>query len=224
MKKICLIGLLAGMCGYVQANTINGPSSLVGTDSLLGVNAYEWGISSTTLASQANNAIYVPTGDTLQSVTITISGITLTSEATGTLWVDLLSSDISGKNGVKTGAKSFSDNDNGSDYFAKYSTADVLSVAKVGFTKNQKQNLSYTLTGTSLTFIEDSLLDYGYFDIGLDPDCYYDVNSLSFTYTVTPSNPNGTRTPDAATTVILLGAGLLGLEVFRRRFNLAPAK
>jgi VPDSG-CTERM motif len=226
MKKIYVISLLVGICGYAEATNIN--SGISGQNSLLGTDAYEWGISSTTKSSQSTSAIYVPTGDYLASVTINISGITLTSESTGWLYVDLLNGALPGGN--KTGVAVINDSDAPKDYFStvkyassKYS-ADLVNLKSQPFAQNKTQNLSIGITGTAFTLLTDSILDYGYFDIGLDPDCYYDVSSIYLTYTVAPITPNVTPTPDASTTVLLLGAGLLGLEVFRRRFNLAPVK
>jgi len=77
-------------------------------------------------------------------------------------------------------------------------------------------NITGTLTGTALADLNYDLAHNGGFNIGFDPNCTYysNVTTMSFTYTKS--------VPDTAVTVLLLGASLLGLEIFRRKF--APAK
>ena len=205
MKKICIITALVCAASVVQAitintgTTINAPAALVGVNALNGANAYSWAIAPT-----------VASGATIDSATINFNNITLTvgnSSGTGFLYTDLLKL---GGSGVTT----YTDNDAAGDYFAgKFSNVSLGSqfFSSVGTTLSW----SYVFTGAQLSSL-NNFFSNGGFSLGFDPDCHYTVGGLSFSYT-TKSN----SVPDGATTAWLLGAGLLGMEVFRRK--LAPA-
>lgn len=213
MKKLSVIVGLVSVCVLAQATTINAPSSLVGANILLGQDAYAWGISPV-----------VPTGQQVTSATLTFTGVTLThsgnSAGNGYLYTDLLNLNTSG-------VATYTDNDAPGDYFAglasfsgsnssKLSSLGTAFFASVG----TSLNLTYILTSAQLLSL-NAYLTAGGLSIGIDPDCTYTVGSLCFTYTTgTGPGPKGS-VPDTATTAFLLGAGLLGLEVFRRKF--APA-
>lgn len=213
MKKLTLIAGLVAIFGLAQATTINVPSALV-TSGLDGNSAYSWGITPV-----------VPTGQQVDSATLTFSNIKLTasgnSAGTGYLYTDLLSLNSSG-------VTTYTDSDASGDYFAglsafKGANASKLTAlgaqffASVGTTIS---TLSYVLSSAQLVTL-NAYIAAGGFSIGIDPDCHYTFSSLSFSYTTATSpGPKG-GVPDAATTVYLLGASLLGLEVLRRKF--APA-
>lgn len=212
MKKTCIIGLLAGICGLanvVSATTIITPT-VSGQDysSLVPANAgyshafeyghyYEWGIN-------------LANGTQLTAATVTVNA-TLYNTTTGTLFVSLL--DQTAVTGITQTSYS-GETKGGPDYFAN-KTGFVDDTSK-SFTKGQPTTMTFTLTADDLTnlnaYLAGQTATYEGFDIGFDPHCTYAVSSLSITYS----------TPDAATTVLLLGASLMGLEVFRRKF--VPAK
>jgi hypothetical protein len=203
MKKHYIIAALAlvGICGPVQATIINAPGSLVGANVLDGQNAYSWGI-----------AVTVPTGQQIDSATLTFSNVKLTaanSSGTGYLYTDLL-------NLNKSGVTTYTDNDAAGDYFSgKYSSLNLGTkfFASVGTT------LSWTYVFTSSQLVAlNAYLTAGGFSIGIDPDCHYDVGGLSFTYTTSTIPTSHNNVPDAATTASLLVVSLLGLEVLRRKF------
>lgn len=202
MKKLFVVAVLVGACGFVRATTINAPSSLVGANVLNGNDAYSWGIS-----------IPVPSGQTIVSAQINFSGIDLTasgnSAGTGYLYTDLL-------NSQKTGVTTAVDNDAPGDYWAtQFSGANIASVgtqffASVGTTLTW----SYVLTASELTAL-NQYLAAGTFNIGLDPDCHFSVGGISFTYTLGSQPPS---VPDAGAAAFLVILGLAGLEIFRRQF------
>ncbi len=198
-----MVGLLVGVYGFAQATTVT--SAFQGNNALTGENAYEWGIN-----------IVPPTGDVISSATLTFNDITLTksgnSQNTGILYADIL-------NGSNSKLTSFSDGDRAGDFFtgssSPFSAANVSSLGSQSFVLNQKLSWSFTFNTAQLATLNAFLSD-GFFAIGLDPDCYYKVGSICFSYDVSPATKIVT-TPDMATTVLLLGASLLGLEIFRRR-------
>jgi hypothetical protein len=205
MKKICVVGLLAGICGLANATQINAPSSLVGANVLDGNNAYEWGINLGSGAQVATAQI------DFTGITLNVSG---NSQGTGILYYDLLKSS-------HTGVATATDGDAPGDYWATvFSGANITSLGSQFFTK----------VGTTLTWsviLNASILNSyltannGVFNIGIDPDCHFTVGGLDFQYTTTTKHNS---TPDVAMTAFLLGASLLGLEVFRRKHALAKAK
>ena len=208
MKKIALIAGLIGVYGLAQATTINAPGSLVGTSVLNGNNAYAWNITT----------VVVPTGQQVDSATITFSNIKLTSANStgiGYLYTDLLS-----LRSTTLAVSSYTDNDAAGDYFASQSFFNSSLGTKTFPTVGTTLSWSYVLNSAQLLSL-NSYVAAGGFSFGIDSDCYYNVGALSFTYTTaTTTVPHG-GVPDAATTAYLLGASLLGLEVLRRK--LTPA-
>jgi len=213
MKKLSIIASIISICGLAQATTITAPSTLVGANVLEGNDAYAWGISPV-----------VPVGQIVTSATVTFSGVTLTasgnSAGTGYLYTDLL-------NLSTTGVKTYTDNDAAGDYFtglSQFSGANSSKLSNLGSAffaaVNDTLNLTYVLSSAQLVSL-NAYLAAGGLSIGIDPDCHYTVGNLTFSYTTgTGPGPKGS-VPDTATTAFLLGAGLLGLDVFRRKF--APA-
>jgi hypothetical protein len=207
MKKILSLIAVVGISGVVHATTINAPSALVGTGALNGNNAYSWGIS-----------IAVPTGQVVTSAQIDFTSVTLTAangSGTGYLYTDLLNSQT-------TGVTMPTDNDAAGDYWlTKYSGANLAQIG-TQFFKSVGTTLtwSYVLNASQLVAL-NSYLASGTFNIGLDPDCHYNVGGISFTYTTGKSN---LQVPDMAETALLLIAGLAALEVFRRQLVSGKAK
>ena len=195
---------VVGISGVVHANTISAPSTLVGTGALNGNNAYSWGIS-----------IAVPTGQVVSSAQIDFTSVTLTAanaSGTGYLYTDLL-------NSQNPGVTTASDGDAAGDYWGtKFSGANITQLgtkffASVGTTLTW----SYVLSAPQLAAL-NSYLTAGSFNIGIDPDCHYNVGGLSFTYTLGNKN-----VPDVATTAGLMVLALAAVEVFRRQFVSAKA-
>ncbi len=204
MKKIALVAGLIGVCGLAQATTINAPASLVGTSALSGNNAYAWNITT----------VVVPTGQQVDSATITFSNIKLTSansSGIGYLYTDLLS-----LRSTSLAVSTYTDGDAAGDFFTAQpyfnSSLGTTIFSSVGTTLSWSFSLNSAQLLTLNTYIAA-----GGFSFGMDADCYYNVGALSFSYTTaTTTVPHG-GVPDAATTAYLLGASLLGLEVLRRK-------
>jgi MYXO-CTERM domain-containing protein len=207
MKHFTILSVLVGINLAAQATTINAPSSLIGNDALSGDNAYSWGIS-----------IAEPSGQTITSATIDFSGITLSaanSTGIGYLYTDLLNSQA-------TGVTVASDGDAVGDYWAtKFSGANITALGSTKFASvGTTLSWSYVLNSAQLAALNSYLVS-GVFNIGIDPDCHYNVGSISFTYTTSPAPSN---VPDVATTATLLLLGLGAAELLRRRSVLARAK
>jgi hypothetical protein len=222
MKKILVIVFAIGMMNLAQANTISGPititSSISGVGAMDGNYAYEWGIS-----------IPLSAGQTIASATLSFNGIVLTAAGTGgsNIKASLL-------NLNNAGTTAWTDNDASSDYFN--TTTFKGSSTSNGDYKNKFGSKPptgyYTTLGTSQTFglnqpganwsivfssaqlskLNTDDLD-GKFDIGIDPDCHFNVGSIKFTYTL--STP--VSVPDTAATAGLLGVGILSLLALRRK-------
>ena len=203
MKKIWVIGFLVGICGLANATQIqiNAPSGLIGTNALDGSNAYEWGL------NLGNGTHLISAEIDFTNIKLTASGNT---NGTGLLFCDLLKA-------TQTGLTSVSDGDKSGDYWSTVFTGANItrlstnSFASVGTTLTW----SIILNSSQLTALNSYLAaNAGVFNIGLDPDCHYNVGGIDFKYT----------TPDVATTVLLLAASLLGLEILRRRLVLTKAR
>jgi hypothetical protein len=222
MKKLILICIGIGILNLAQATyytyanyTAPQPTSLEGTGALIGTYAYEWGISITPLSAN----------QTITSATLSLNGIVLTATGNGNnIYGSLLNLNDSG-------VTTFTDNDKPGDYF---STTQFSVDYKNLHGTALPSSYNYTSLGTSQTFslnaspanwidklttgelsaLNADALD-GKFDIGIDPDCHYNVGSITFTYTVCTTN-----VPDTAMTAGLLGASFLGLLVFRRKLAL----
>jgi len=162
----------------------------------------------------------VPTGQTVTSAEIDFSKITLAasgnSQGTGVLYTDLLNS--------KTGGETTrTDNDAAGDYWkTQFSGANLSSVGTNGFAfVGQTLSWSLVLNSTELLALNNYLLG-GTFNIGLDPDCKFNVGGITFTYTTGTTTHN--TVPETSTTAVLLLLGLGGMEVFRRSVFAAKAK
>jgi hypothetical protein len=205
MKKISIICILAATCGLANAITVSAPSSLTGVNALSGESAYSWGI-----------PISLAPGQSISAASLVFNNVTLTaanSSGHGILYSDLLKSTL-------TGVHTYTDNDASGDYFTgAYAAANIASLGSEYFA-HVGTTLSWTVTfsSTQLAALNQFLVN-GIFDLGFDPDCHYTVGSICLNYTTTPVS-----TPDTATTVYLLGLGLLTLEVARRKYVLAQAK
>ena len=228
MKKLILIGFGIGVLNMAQATSFTyatytaEPKSLEGTGALVGTYAYEWGISITPLSA----------GQKITSATLSFNGVVLTATGNGNdIYASLL-------NLSDSGVTRYTDNDAPGDFFnsstftgqssssSYYQTHSHHSLPSGYYTSlghsqtfslnaspaNWIDTLSGTVTSGELGALNADALD-GIFDIGIDPDCHYNIKSITFTYTI--STP--VSVPDTATTASLLGMSFLGLMVFRRK-------
>jgi len=214
MKKFILIGITVGIASLAQASSITilpTGSQITGTKSYI----YQESIAIGTLISSAS---------------ISFSSITLTASGSlpNTLFYDL----INGNYGTKT----ISSGETSYDYFQNTSPYNGKGISDslgsktfaapvpiynsrhqiTGYTYDT-ESWTYTFTGLALTDLQNDILNKGYFDIGLDPNCTYVINgSIVLNYTTTTSG-NGNGVPDQGMTASLLGMSFLGLLVFRRK-------
>ena len=196
MKKIVLALGLCGVLNFAHASSITLDN---GTD-IIGTYAYEYLINTISLA--ANQSI--------TAASLAFNNITLTATGNG----DDISYDIINRNDATT---VITDNDTPGDYFVQTYPTKTTNLGQKNFTLGQNQTWSYTFTTGTLATLNTYLTDGQGLDIGIDPDCHYTVGSIIFSYTVT-TTPN-TRAPDAASTVMLLGAALTGLGLLRRKLS-----
>ena len=221
MNKICIIGLLAGICGLANvANAVvvsyQNPITYGGTTTFYDGNAYEWGIQ-----AGSGSSSQIPSGTQLSSATISFTA-TLSGEPNGTLYVDLLNLAPVGNDSIASISSTHITQTSGDYWTSSFSgvQSSAVSLNSLGysFISGVQKSVAITIdstTPTLLNYLSSDLSSLGGFDIGFTPNCHYAVSGLSFSYTTK-------SVPDAATTVLLLGASLLGLEIFRRKF--APAK
>ena len=202
MKKACFVAICLSLGNLAQAITINAPSSLTGYEVLNGAYAYSWGV-----------PISLASGETIDSATIAFSSVTLNvanSSGTGYLYTDLLNLNT-------TGVASYSDGDAAGDYFTTVVPASKLTSLGTQFfpSINTTNSWNYVLNASQLAAL-NAYATNGLVDIGLDPDCHFSVGGISFTYTTLTSHNQ--QVPDGASTVLLLGATLMGLCLAHRKF------
>jgi hypothetical protein len=210
-KKICLaIGLL-GIVNFAQANPI---TIIPNGGSIDGVNAYEYLIKT------------IPVGTKIATASITFNNVTLTTSGGKG---DDISLDLVNRNDP---TQTYNDGDTPGDYFQShtpYSSALVaLGAPETFFAPYQKngktvydtQSWTYTFTGIALTDLISDVSKYGYFDLGIDPDCIYTIGQggIVFNYT---TGGNTKPLPDQSETLVLLGLTFAGLLAFRHK--LCPA-
>jgi hypothetical protein len=224
MKKICIVGLLAGICGYAQATTVSPPSAMYSTDSngnyLEGSYAYAWGIQ-----------IPLSAGQTVTSFEIDFNNIKLTASGNGvngTLYSDLLNTTTINQSSPYYKINKY-EGDALGDYWqttsgtssakSKYGVTAFSVLGSKTINLNATASWSYSsAAGTvNLTDLNNYLAgDNGILNIGFDPDCKFTVptGGISVKYTVS--------VPDVSATAFLLALGLLSVGCFRRKF--VPAK
>ncbi len=215
MKKLVLSLIALGIINFAQATTItlvaNSSSAVLKSSSITGDKAYEF----------LFNLGLTP-NETISVASINFNGIKFTSsEQKPQIFTDLISA---GGNTVGVSVVTPSDGDAAGDYFQSSSFSSHDNATQIGdklfYTTWTFWGRTYynTITApqTWSYALDPSDLNNGIFDIGIDPDCIYNVGSISFSYT-TVQTPHPPSVPDTATTAGLLGASLLGLLALRRK-------
>jgi len=213
-KKLLLsitLGALIASLNSASATTINAPSALIGTDTLSGDYAYLWTVASGNLASS---------GQTVNSVTVTFNNITEIIAGNGndiTIDVGSFVNMAVDKSYVPTvgNYNVVSDGDAVGDAFQGNITAgDAVQLGMMSFSSlNVPQSLSVTLSASELSALQ-TYMNAGAWGLEFDPDCHFNVGSISLSYTTTGTNLG---VPDSASTFGLLGFCFAGLFFFRRQ-------
>lgn len=225
-----LIGMGIGIMNFAQADSI----TLVGTSGspvldasqITGPNAYLFQFTAASLG--------LTTGETISDVQLVFTDVELTSsDAKNTVSADVIDANIAPPKG-----NAYTDNDVAGDYFK--TPGDAFTTAHPSVTVNNlgtenfnaptpiygtgkykytiigynydTESWSYNLNSTELNNDLNALLG---FDIGIDPDCIYDVGSIVLKYDITA--PKTVPAPDVTTTAGLLGMSLMGLLFLRRK-------
>jgi hypothetical protein len=204
MKKLILIGVAIGTFNWAQATSI----TILSTGSQIsGPYSYIYNEAVSPLTS----------GSTISSASLSFSDIELTASGPAnipnTLFYDLINAGFATKT-ISSGETTTDFFQNNSPYNGK-GISDALGSQTLKL--NDITSWTYTFSGQALTDLQNDIAT-GFFDIGLDPNCVYDIKgSIALDYTVTPPNGNIVSAPDATTTAGLLGVSFFGLIAFRRK-------
>jgi len=209
MKKIFLVGLLFGTFNFAHATSIGAPSGLIGTGALNGNYAYLWSVP---LSAPQN----------ITAASITFTGIKETLPGNG----NSISVDFGTFVGIGTvptpgnySGTSISDGDAAGDAFqANVNSGKAVHLGTELFPSlNVAHTWTYVFSAAQLITL-NTYIAAGNWGFEIDPDCHFDVpaGGIRFDYT-SQTITNNTSVPDSGTTLVMLGAGLLGLAALRRK-------
>jgi hypothetical protein len=206
MKKLILIGVTLGIVSLAKATPIPQLTYSINVGTISGPNSYIYN----TVAALDPTQNYL-------SATLSFSGVKLT--ATGgdnTLNYDLLNVNTATTHFADTGTSTQTE---GQDWFEhnSYNYDKIGASAKV-FSLNQTQSWNETFSSTALADLLSDIKTFGSFDLGIDPNCTYNVGTITLTFTTTKKNIS---TPDQSMTVVLLGLSFVGLLALRRKLCLS---
>jgi hypothetical protein len=206
MKKLFLAGILLGSLSLAKADSININAPLSGTGTLNGTYAYLWS---------------VPLNTDVTSASITFTAIVETLKGNG----NDISVDVGSFIGMAVGQSSaptagnvgtITDNDAWGDAFYKNTIGSNPTATHLGTQGFPSLNVSETFTYNIDPATLNAYINAGNWGFEIDPDCHFNVGSITFSYT-TATVTNKTSVPDNAATVALLGLSFLGLLAVRRK-------
>jgi len=190
MKKLllflCSVLLVLGMSGMAGATEYNYETT--GLNYLDGSRWYTWGIDMT-----------IPEGETITNASLTFRGIYAPANY-DILYGDLLDYAWSGVN--STGGSDWG------DHFATLGATPLFAYQDA--TPYHPDDFTYTFGDTQIIAL-NNYADNGNFGFGLDPDCWFSSNNVTFSAT-----SSGAPVPEP-TTMLLLGCGLAGLGFVRKK-------
>ncbi|HEX3856293.1 MAG TPA: hypothetical protein VHY30_03230 [Verrucomicrobiae bacterium] len=207
MKKLFLAGVLLGVLNFAQATPYTFTTTSLKTMS--GESYYNWGINSGLTALKAD----LTGGEQILSATLTYNNIQFTVAGpnlggAGWLYTQLLGTSAS------SGITTHTDNDATTDAFTSGIQIYKDVFAKAGL---PAATLNEIFGVSALALLTADVLN-GFIDIGIDPDCVYKDTGITLTIN-TGSTTNYTSVPDAASTAMLLGAGLSCIGLLRRKLS-----
>jgi len=216
MKKIFLALGLCGVLNFAQAASYSFTTTALETMS--GEDYYSWDI--TGGLSALETSISSSGGYTIASATLTYNNIAFTVAGpnlagAGWLYTQLLGSQDLLSYTLATGVTYSSDGDATTDAFG---TGIEINKNIFAHTSNTPTTLTENIAAVSggTTLLTSDILA-GFIDIGIDPDCVY--TNYNITLSITTEAKPSLKTPDAASTAMLLGAALSGLGLLRRKLN-----
>ncbi|QEM68561.1 PEP-CTERM sorting domain-containing protein [Geobacter sp. FeAm09] len=199
MKKVLttLFAALLMSAVSAQATTYSFSTSNSAVTSMADTTNVIWNLKSTPLAAD----------QVITSATLTLYGLQdWEKNALDKLYISLYNTS-SGSNTFTTS----SDPSDTTNYFAGNSKAYLLATASGGtYYPGHSGTLTVTFDASALAALTADLKD-GYFGFAFDPDCHWYDSSMAFTYTT------ATAPVPEPSTVILLGAGMAGVALLRRR-------
>ena len=214
MKKLILIGATVGIASLAQAVPQLTYNINVGTIS--GPNSYIYN----TVAALDPTQNYLSATLSFNNVSFTAAG------GDDTLNYDLLNVNTATSHFADTGTSTQTE---GQDWFEhngynydKIGASSKLFAAPFinshGVTIYDTESWTETFSSTALADLLLDIKNNGSFDLGIDPNCTYNVGTVTLTFTTTTKSVQ--PAPDQAATVILLGLSFAGLLVFRRKLCL----
>ena len=146
----------------------------------------------------------IPANEVITGATLFFDNIRNWDTRSNDLWVHLLDS-------VSLGVSVGSDNQGGGDYFANVYSGDNILLHHWEDLSDQAQDITYYFSASELVVLTAYLAD-GNFGFGLDPDCHFYNDGVTFTIT---TDMSAVPVPAA---VWLFGSGLIGLAGIRKKF------
>jgi hypothetical protein len=152
----------------------------------------------------------LPAGEQITDAQLTFNNLKMTTTAGNLMWADLMGSSTT------LGRDEFGDFGNYADAWS--ASGYLIGSTTFGQVGQTYSSLTYDLANVPGALdLLDTYVGLGRFGIGIDPESNFSDNSIVFTITTAPT-PTSPSVPDAGETATMLGFGILGVLVIRRKF------